>query len=289
MTKKTGEVNCLKYSPTVLDSIDEFKQAKEYWLTKLPYDAKCTTYPADYQSKAKGSKTDYEFSLDSFISDELIKISKNGDTLLYVYLLTTLKVVLYKTLYEESIVIGAPIYSSYSSDTEYNDYILLSDRINGGMTFKDSLLIVNHTFGEATKHQYYPIKNLMKLLNIPPDYAYKTIILLENIHSATMIEDKIRSASNDITVMFKRTDNQITGTVKYKAQAFNAITIKLLVDRFKKTLQQVIAEPNTFIKDITLDAEQRFAEYNNTAADYPREAVLHKLVEASASANPAAE
>ena len=83
---------------------------------------------------------------------------------------------------------------------------------------------------------------------------------------------------------------ELRGAVEYDADLYDASTIRALLDRMERLLAAFGAAPDTRVGDVPLAGESERARmiqgFNQTAADYPRDATLHALFEARAAAAP---
>jgi amino acid adenylation domain-containing protein len=84
----------------------------------------------------------------------------------------------------------------------------------------------------------------------------------------------------------------LRGILEYATGIFEPETIRRLADHYQNLLAAVVADPQQRVSGLKLlsDAErhQLLVEWNDTAADYPRDKTIHQLFEAQAAKTPEA-
>src|SRR5207249_2774727 len=87
-----------------------------------------------------------------------------------------------------------------------------------------------------------------------------------------------------------RADGGAQATVEYSTDLFEAETIERLLGHYQTLLEGAVADPARPVDDLPLllaaERERLLVEWNATAADYPRRACAHELVEAQAARTP---
>lgn len=282
----------MNYSIDLLDSLEGYREAKEHWIRKLCPLTKCIIYPPDYSNANAEMKSEVQFFLDKELGMNIWKACKEQDILLYSYLLTVYKILLYKTTFEQEITVGTPTFQ-VTQETEEVPYTIVSDIVSGDDTFGTCLKRVNETVKESINHQHYPVDQISSsLLMLPVNTFLSNIFILENIQSTDAINSCIQSTNNKMTLIFQREEDAIRGCITYDNAMYRIYTIKELINRFTLILQQVANNPNIQIKDICLMEKKEYNHtvniFNQTNAVYPRTKTIHQLIEAQVKASPSA-
>src|SRR5205085_5481242 len=105
------------------------------------------------------------------------------------------------------------------------------------------------------------------------------------------LEFENETSKLDLTLSVQDGD-RIRGAFQYAADLFDPASIEALRDRYERLLESVVAAPEARASELALlgEAERRrlLVEWNDTAAEFPRELCLHELFERQAQAEPQA-
>src|SRR5207247_1091607 len=98
------------------------------------------------------------------------------------------------------------------------------------------------------------------------------------------------TAKFDLAVELAETAEGLWGSIEYRTNLFDAATVARLAAHFQVLLAGIAADPTRRIATLPIltAAEQRQVHeaWNATAADYPRDAVVHELFEVQAVRTP---
>src|ERR1044072_4352165 len=111
-----------------------------------------------------------------------------------------------------------------------------------------------------------------------------------------MIRRPPRSTLFPYTTLFRslivqEAEGQLSGTLRYNTDLFEAATIKRMLGHFETLLAAVVADPAQPLSSWPLrpeTEEQQRAEWNDTNSEYPRDACIHQLFEAQVERTPEA-
>lgn len=275
----------------ILNTLEEFKAAKEYWMNKLSGEAAELKIPVDYAKPYTYIREETEIILESAMIDKLLSISKNQDSLLFVVLTAAFKALLYKYTHQNEIVVGSPIYGDECC--EYNKCVILSDCIREGMEFKELLMNVKHTVSGGYENQHFPVEKIAELLKLGNQdlYFFNAILLLENIHNKEILADITQSYRNYLTLSFsKEEDRNIRAKVIYNRNFFEPKTIQRFTGHLLHVFDQVLKNVNIRLDDLVLmtevEKQQVLFDFNNTKFDYPSEKTMHQLFEEQVDKTP---
>jgi amino acid adenylation domain-containing protein len=246
-----------------------FADAKKYWLNKLSGDLTPPDLSGDFPGTYRYKAGNLSMEFTNGMVEKLTLISKNNDLSMYVILLAAFKILLYKFSGQGDLIVSAPTLKE--SRQNYNQWIALRDHLHPGMTFKEFLMTIKETVVEGYKNQYYPIRKLIKLLDIKPTLSlFKVIMLLDTIHDREYVDDIKEDFENDIIVSFSKNGGGLGGEIRYNALLFKKEFIQGLFASYRSILTRVLADTNVRIADldvITGEEKQRIlVEFNKTAA-----------------------
>ncbi|HUQ56290.1 non-ribosomal peptide synthetase [Lentzea sp.] len=185
-----------------------------------------------------------------------------------------------------------------------NTLVLRTD-LSGDPTFRELLARVRETDLAAYHHQDLPFDQVVEELNPVRSPArhplFQVFVTVQPATPATglsgmdsePVEIAVTSAKFDLALMLNETVDDdghpagITGTLEYAADLFDPATARSLIARFERVAAGIDPEARLSQTEV-LSAEERdrLAEWNDTAADYPRDRSLVDLFEEQAEARP---
>ena len=214
-------------------TIDTFKDAEEYWLDKLSGELNEMKILADFPGSQTDEAKNIEFVLEGHLNDELVRISKNNDLSLYILLLCVLKILLFKYTEQTDIIAASPIYTP--ENREFNQCVVLRDKVTPDMVFKELLMNIKETVVGAYKKEYFPLKNLIAFLDVTNvSSLYRIVILLENIHNVNYIQH----INTNLNFLFNSSNNGIKGKIKYNDLKYSKYLIDRIINHYFILLKQ---------------------------------------------------
>ncbi|MCC5601603.1 non-ribosomal peptide synthetase [Nostoc favosum] len=273
----------------------ELLSQKIYWLNKLSGELPETNLIPDYvrPPQYNGKNKSHSFELPNNLSQVIIKLTKGSYFLVYLVLLSLLKILLQKYTSNNDLIVGIPVYKKIDGinlDYLNNDKIIpLRTQINNGITFKNFLLQLTDNVIQAYSHQDYYFNELVELLNLPQSEnrcpIFDIVVLLENIHSKT----ELAKLNNDITISFLVENDVISGSIEYNELIFNDDTIKLMSHYYINVVKSIVSNIDIKISDLVLlnesDKHQLLEQHNNIQ-EYPITQTINKLFQEQVSKSP---
>ncbi len=268
---------------------------RDYWLRKLSGDLEKTIFPYDYdyQNKNIGGKNEVQtvpFNIPGPIASNLIKVSNNSDSRLFMVLVAGLIVLLNKYSGTQDIIVGAPIYKQDIEGEFINTLLVLRDQIEDNMTFKELILQVKQTITEAAEHQSYPIEVLPEQLNMQADGngfpLFDVAILLENIHD----KKYLRHIPLNMIFHLRRTDGYVEGNIEYNSFLYQKATVERIIRHYNQLLQEALFNISVKVPDMEILGEeekrQLLFDFNNTDTQLPIDKTVVQLFEDQAERTP---
>ena len=262
---------------------------RDYWIKNLSQEIAASNLRLDYERPASYSAHAdvVEISLTDDLYERLIKLTGNGDFLLYTTLMAALKVCLHKYTGQTAIIVGSPARVVSQDSNRVKNALVIVDEVSGHLSFRQLLLNVRDTLLEAYSRQRYPFHLLIKDLGIAGSQnrcpLFDIALELKNIHS------DLPEVKNDMTISFVRESGRLAGCVTYDSSLFKQESIKSFTRHFAHTLRMALENTNAPISQLHLltETEQRqmLVEWNDTKAEYPRRRI-HQLFEQQVAATP---
>jgi amino acid adenylation domain-containing protein len=257
------------------------------------------TYPGAIQTKVFNER----------IYEGLRKLSRQEGVTLFVTMLAAFKTLLYKYTNQTDMVIGTPVANRARIETEgligcfLNTLVLRTD-LSGNPSFRQLLGQVQQVTLAAQAHQDLPFELLIDALKLERNISYaplfQVLFLYQNKPvgkleqaglSLTPIDVHSGTAKFDLNLsVVEGTDGQLTASLEYNTDLFNAPTITRLLGHFETLLESIVANPDQHLLDLTWlnDAEQHqlLTTWNATQVDYPTQSPIHQLIEQQAAKTP---
>jgi len=265
---------------------EECKNAERYWLSKLSGELPKIKIP--YCNKLKPvekSEETQSIVLEKEIEDRLLIITKNNDLLLYVYLLSVFKIMLYKLSGIKDVCVSSPVYigQSHVQLHMYNKFIYLRDYLDYNISFKYLLKKVKQTVIDGYKYQYYPMDRLKELLMYEQstDYEHNICFYFMNIHGNECLDEMIKSKSYHFIFYIEKQES-LKVKIVFNNQVMDELFAAKLIAGYKNILLQTMSDINLRISSIRLvneDEIQILNQFNNTCVDFGKVKTLSKWFE----------
>jgi hypothetical protein len=218
------------------------------------------------------------FVLPGSLSKALRALSRQEGVTLYMVLLATFKVLLYRYTGQEDLVIGSPIAGRDRPELEgligifVNTLVLRTD-LSGNVTFRELLGRVRKTILEAFVHQDLPFEKLVEELHPKRDASYGPLIQIafafQNVPreplklanlTVSPLETDLGTAKVDLTLFMWETKEGLAGLLQYLTDLFDAATISCMQEHFQVLLEAVVADPDRRLLDLPPFLEQKRSE-----------------------------
>jgi amino acid adenylation domain-containing protein/non-ribosomal peptide synthase protein (TIGR01720 family) len=267
---------------------------RDYWLEKMSGSLEKTYFPYDRNQTSSGADrpvpTRKEYPLDPELSSRLLFMSNKSHSRLHMILTAGLAVVLSKYTGRGDIIFGTPTVKQAVEAKFINTVLILRNRVDETMTFKDLLMQVKQTLLEAAEHVNYPLETLLYKLGLPvsldPFPLSDVAVLLENIHD----RDYLGDIGFNMIFSFSATDDSVRGVLEYNPELYDDTTMEAIAAHFTHLLGQLVFNVDTPLSEIDVvsaeEKERLLFEFNDTAFDYPREKTIVELFEAQAAKTP---
>ncbi|NOQ27794.1 MAG: amino acid adenylation domain-containing protein [Bacteroidales bacterium] len=267
---------------TIVEANQSVKE-KKYWMSKYSGEFEKSIFPYDSYQKSDDSKEEYLFNLPTKIASELLRISANSDSKLYIIITAGLAALVNKYTENEDITLGSTIENQKSEAEFINTILPLRVNITKEMSFKDLILNTRKTIVEAIENQNYPMEVLVNDLysaDQTNDFPlFDIAVTLDEFHNI----EYLNSANPSILFNFKKGENEISCSLKYKRSRYTLNTITKLKDHFIYFLEKLIENIDEKISNIQLISQEEYNDlivsYNATTIDNETQTTLHELFE----------
>ncbi|MCU0290187.1 MAG: condensation domain-containing protein, partial [Acidobacteria bacterium] len=295
---------------------DRLKRQELYWLNEFPDEIPVLAIPTDYprplMQSFSGSKINFEISAAE--TGLLHELALRSGATLFMLLAAVLNILLAKFSGQEDIVIGTPIAGRRHADLEkiigmFVNTLALRNFPAGENTFPGFLEQLKDRTLQAFENQEYPFDDLVEKVSISRDMGrnplFDVLFVLQNISNvpnvpAEAVSEKRTVDDDNITATWAaKFDFEINGrevgqglefVFGYSTKLFKKETIERFITYFKRIVSLVVNESNIRIRDIELISEAEKAQilfdFNDTAAEYPKDKTIHQLFAEQAEQTP---
>ncbi len=278
-----------------------------YWRGKLAGSSPLLDLPTDRSRQS--SITDRSEIQGIFLAQKLVNslkiISRDRNVELFVTLLAVFKVLIYRYVDRQDILIGAP---TKIEDRSIVDLLVFRTDLSGNPTFAQVLDRTNQVVAEAYEHQDLSFDRLIEALEIDRSPSYHPLVQVmfswaqsnADVQGLAKLADKFsitctrstpaqRSSALDLSLKLEQTDAGISGHFEYSTDLFETATIDRMAMHFQTLIESIIANPDQSIDELNIltDSErhQLLVEWNQTQIDYPNQCI-HQLFEAQVERTP---
>ena len=223
-------------------------------------------------------------------------------------LLAAFQVLLFRYSGQEDIVIGSPIANRHRPEIEgligffVNTLVLRAD-LSGNPSFRELLSRVKDTCVAADGNQDLPFEKLVQELQPERDLSrnplFQVMFVLQNATNpfsgisglrVEPIEIETSRSPFDLSLFLRERDGKYIGYIEYSTDLFNRDRVERMNGHFQTLLEGIIANPEQPISTLPILTEserhQILIEWNETAADYPRDKCIHELFEEQVARTP---
>ena len=272
----------------------------------LPVLALPTDFPRPSLESFRGARID--FVLPRSLTQALNSVSSQEEVTLFITLLAAFKILLFRYSGQEDSIVAFPISNrSWGATSEligfFVNTLVARTAILSGLAFKEFLLRVREACYAAYAHQDLPFEKLVEVLRPTRDanrnplfqamFIFQTQPPLRSIPeqlSVTQIMIDNGTSKVDLTLSLTDTGDQLTGYFEYSTDLFEASTVERMAGHFRMLLESIAADQNRPISSLPLltdlERHQLLDEWNDTAADYPKDKCIHRLFEEQVERTP---
>ncbi|SDW03720.1 amino acid adenylation domain-containing protein [Marininema mesophilum] len=264
---------------------------RRYWLGQLAGELADSRFPSDRVAglEGEGGLASIPFDFDEELSNRLGEISNHSDLRLFMVLTAGLTLLLNKYTGLEDVLVGAPVNRQQEEADFINTVLILRQKVQDEMSFKQLLMQVRDTTSAAIQHQNFPLITLKDQLNeeLPEgrSFPFRTAIVLEELQDI----DYLEPAAPEMIFSFRRENGRFIGTIHYRTERFLPGTVARLGGHYLSLLAQAVKHadiPHVELDWIPSGEQEELLHFNDTVADYPHECTLVQLFDQQAANTP---
>ncbi len=279
------------------------KQLENLSIVNLPTDR-----PRAPRQSFSGARV--PITLPQTLTESVNDLSNRSTVTPFMTLLAAFQLLLYRYTGQEDSAVGSPIANRRRPEIEeligffVNTLVLRAD-LSGNPSFRELLSRVKDTCLAADANQDLPFEKLVQELRPERDLSrnplFQVMFVLQNATShfsgipglrvEPMELETIRSPF-DLSLFLRERDGKYIGYIEYSADLFNRDRIERMAGHFQTLLEAIVADPDQSIATVPILTEaerhQILVEWNDTAAEYPKDKCIHELFEEQVERTPEA-
>ncbi len=254
------------------------QQHTQYWKKRLwratslalPTDAACNALSTHH-----GAICSFHFP--AKLSDDLVHFAHQEGITLFMLLLATFQVLLYRLTHQTDIVIGTDVANRTHVETEgligfFVNLLVLRADLQGAPSFREVLRQVRTTVLDAYTYQELPFEMVVEQLQIERKNQQtplvSTLFVMQNTPKSalTLSDIKFEIINNeqpvakfDLALFLQESADGIKGTAVYKTALFTELTITTLLRRLEIIARNSIARPDISIDDLNISTDEEEA------------------------------
>jgi amino acid adenylation domain-containing protein len=290
---------------------DVLESQLSYWkeqLKELPILNLPTDYPRPVKQSFRGARQ--PLSLPESLTIAINELSGREGVTQFMMLLAAFEILLYRYSGQENVVVGSPIANRSGAQIEgligffVNTLVLRSD-CSGNPSFREFLSRVRDVCLGAYAHQDLPFEKLVEELGPDRDLSrnplFQVMFVLQNTPrpfqqpaglSIERVDILPATSLFDLSLYLRERDGKLIGFFEYNTDLVESSTIERMIGHFEILLEGIVADPEQPISMLPLlrpaERHQLLVEWNDTAADYPKDKCIHELFEAQVEKTPEA-
>ncbi|HSE18132.1 MAG TPA: amino acid adenylation domain-containing protein [Pyrinomonadaceae bacterium] len=285
-------------------------QQLAYWRKQLAGVPPVLELPTDYPRPAVRTFNGASLSLrlPRWLTEELKTLSRGEGVTLFMTLMATFQLLLWRYTGQEDIAVGTPVANRTRAETEdligfFVNALVLRTDVSGNPTFRELLQRVRETALGAYAHQDIPFEKLVEELaperNLSVTPLFQVVFAMQNTPSPeirlkdlqlSLVEAERETSKFDIVLAMWETGEDLEGSLEYNTDLFEAATMQRLLHHFQRLLEGIVKDPDASIADLPLlaasERQQLLIEWNDTRKTFRQELCIHQLFESQAAKNP---
>jgi len=248
----------------------------DFWKKELSTSSGLLNLPLDKprpkELSLKGDRL--SFDLDISLKKPLENIANEEGVTLFMLLLAAFQTLLSRYTCQDDIIVGTPVsnreYEGLDSSIGlYVNTLALRGNLIGDPSFKELLISTRNHCLDAFNHGQAPLERIidsLKLERIPGcTPLIQTMFLLingdntpPNFHglSTQRIEPNFNVARFELTLSMFASPSNLSGTIDYNTDLFDAISIERLADSFNALLHSIIADRTSKLSELAVDSDK---------------------------------
>ncbi len=285
---------------------EKSKINKEFWLQQFNESVPILDLPTDFSRPSlidyKGEKL--KFQIDKVLTNKLRTLAKKENVSLFALFLAAYNVLLSKYTGQEDIVIGIPVAGRCHIELQtlfgmFVNNLAIRSYPKGEMGFKEFLNKTQNNTIQALDNQYYPFEKLVEQINqkreVSRNSLFDTMFIYQNMEFPDFLKENFSIekfyfdpgfSKYDISLEIFEEKERFEYFIEYSKALFKKNTIIRFANHFEILLNSIVKTTNVKLSDLSIispsDYTNLLIDFNKRRSDYPKDKVIHQLIEEQA-------
>ncbi|MGK5671562.1 amino acid adenylation domain-containing protein [Micromonospora sp. URMC 106] len=231
--------------------------------------------------------------------DALRSLCRRLNVTPYLLLLAAFQVLLARWTGQHDVLVGTPVANRDRPETEslvglFVNTVVIRTDLTDDPTFATCVARVRAEALAARERQELPFEGVVEAVRPARHAGHSPLFQVMFVHAdapaplrlpgidAACVEVPTRTAKFDLTVAVRPGADGLDAVIEYRTDLFDAATVARLAGHFRTLLADLLADPDTRIRDARLlaaeDRRRLLVDWNDTAAAAPPGESVHALV-----------
>jgi thioesterase domain-containing protein/acyl carrier protein len=208
------------------------------------------------------------FALSKNLTESLKVLSQREGVTLFTKLLAAFQVLLYRYTAQQDILIFSPAVSRTRFEFRrliglFTNFLPLRTNLSDNPTFRELLGRVRDTVMGAYAHQEMPLEKLVEVLQPQRSLSYTSLFQVMFIYHNTPTSPLTLSgltlsplkvgketAKFDLSLFMEDSGQNLTASLGYKTDLFDAATIAQMLEHFQTLLEGIVTDPKQLLSEL---------------------------------------
>ena len=289
---------------------EKFERQAQYWLQQYKDDVPIINLPVDFTRPSlidhRGEKL--EFTIDKELTIKLKKFAKQENISLFALLFAGYNILLSKYSGQEDIVVGVPVAGRNHDQIQsvmgmFVNNLAIRSYPKGNLTVRNFLNQIQSSYMQGLSNMEYPFEILVEELGQKRDVSrnsiFDTMFIFQNMEFPKHQDENISIehfffdpgfSKYDISLEVLDEKEDIKYYIEYSTSLFQKDSVIRIGTHYGNLLYNIIKAPNIKLSDVTIinndEHDAYLLEFNKTVIDYPKNKVIHQLIEKQALKTP---
>ncbi|MCP4156261.1 MAG: amino acid adenylation domain-containing protein, partial [bacterium] len=289
---------------------EEQKRQQDYWQEQYRGERPTAELPYDHPRPDTPTKAgrQHRFEMGSETAGALKKRALEEDVTLYMLLLTQFNILIAKLTGSEDIVMGTPVSGRRHEEIAgiigmFVNTLALRTKPEGEKELGQLIKEVKQHTVKAFENQEYPFEDMVEKLSIRGEKGrnplFDVMFTMQNMEIPELevpgmkmepIEIETTESKFELTIIAEEIKKKLAITLEYRSELFEEETIIRLEGYIRQLTAAVLKQREQKIAQIEIlpetEKQRILIDFNNTAADYPKDKTIHRLFEEQVGRTP---
>ncbi|WCT58026.1 amino acid adenylation domain-containing protein [Paenibacillus kyungheensis] len=281
------------FTNSVLAANDKTVKEKAYWQEKMQGDPVMSVFPSEHRIIDGGEGANsVSFQFNHAVSNQLKHISNGSDYGMFILFVAGMNLLLSQYTNSSDIVIAMPAFrQAHDVDNEDEARLLvLRTSLQNCNHFRDVLKATKQTVTKANVHQNYPFHLVMKhggmLTDLDTDTQAQILVGFDRVHDLPQVKE----SRAEIIIILSSSEQTLEVQFSFNQSRFEPKTAQQWGTHLERLFEEALFHPEKSLSEIGVlknnEIEILTNQFNNTQAEYDKEATLPHLFEEQTARTP---